>query len=130
MGLSYFIILVAECTYNRIPLNTLTMCMLCVMIVIVFCLFSDSSIMNDYRDHVPFLISPRWHQQGLGSHRSLDYDYNDPLYEGSKSKENMEDGGANDGSHYFRQEEEVEPPPLSPASSHRIGHGDQEEKRS
>ena len=42
----------------------------------------------------------------------------------------MEDGGANDGSHHSRQEEEVEPPPTYPADSCRTSWGDQEEKRS
>ena len=43
----------------------------------------------------------------------------------------MDGGGANDGSHPSRHEEEVEnPPPVSPAGCGRTGCGDQEEKRS
>ena len=42
----------------------------------------------------------------------------------------MEDGEANDGSHHSRQEEVIEPSPMSPAGKSRTGSGDQEEKRS
>ena len=98
--------------------------------MIVFHLFSDSFIMSDYKDHVPFLNSLSLHRQGPGYQGSHDYDYNDPFHEGSKSEESMEDGRANDGSHHSRLEEVIKPPPMSPASKSRTGSGDQEKKRS
>ena len=124
-----FFILVAECTQDQFPLNILTICTVFVMIVIVFRLFSDSSIMSDYEDHVPFLSSPSLHRQGPGSQGSHDYDYNDPLYEGSKSEGSMEVGGANDGSDPSRREEVIEPPP-SQAGTCRTGNGYHKEQKS
>ena len=128
---SSFLIQAAKCTQDRFPLNILTICTVYVMIVIVFLLFSDSSIMNHYEDIVPILNSPSWHRHRLGSQGSCNQDYDDPSYGGSKSEEYIDDDGANDCSKPFRQEEEFENPlPLSPAGSRRTGCGDQEEKRS
>ena len=65
--------------------------------------------MSNYEDQVPFLNSPSSPQPGQGFQGSHDNENKDPFYEGSKSEDSMEDGGANDGPHHSRQGEVIEP---------------------
>ena len=98
--LSSFLILVAECTQDRFPLNILTKCTVCIMIVIVFLLFSDSSKMSHFEGNIPFLNSWSLHQYGPGSLGSRDHYYHNPLNGGSESEEDLEFSVANNGSHH------------------------------
>ena len=88
----------------------MTIFTVCLVIMIVFCLFSDHSIMSDYQDQVPFINSPSSGQPGQGSQGFHDYNYEDP-FEGSESEDSMEDGRVNDNPHHSRWEEVTEPPP-------------------
>ena len=105
----------------------MTMCTVCIVIVIVFHLFSDCSIMSDYQDLVPFINSPSLVQHSQQSHGINDYGVDDPP-ERSQSDLSMENDRVKNDLHNSRHGG-VPKPPLSQADTSRTGKEDQEEQR-